>query len=37
MAHYLVSAVPKHERLEELGQRLARAEFISLFPDLAPL
>jgi hypothetical protein len=32
MAHYLVSAVPKHERLEELGQRLARAEFMSLRP-----
>jgi hypothetical protein len=32
MAHYLVSAVPKHERLEELGQRLSRAEFMALRP-----
>ena len=30
MAFYLVSAVPKHGRLEELGERLARAEFMSL-------
>jgi hypothetical protein len=32
MAHYLVSAVPKLGRLEELGRRLARAEFMSLRP-----
>lgn len=32
MAFYLVSAVPKHGRLDELGQRLARAEFMSLRP-----
>jgi hypothetical protein len=30
MAFYLVSAVPKHGRLDELAERLARAEFISL-------
>ena len=32
MAFYLVSAVPKHGRLEELGERLARAEFMALRP-----
>ena len=32
MAFYLVSAVPKHRRLEELGERLARAEFMPLRP-----
>jgi hypothetical protein len=32
MAFYLVSAVPKHGRLEELGMRLARDEFVSLRP-----
>ena len=32
MAFYLVSAVPKHGRLEELGERLARAEFSPLRP-----
>jgi hypothetical protein len=29
---YLVSAVPKHGRLDELADRLARAEFMSLRP-----
>ena len=37
MAFYLVSAVPKHGRLEELGERLARAEFILLRPFGATL
>ena len=37
MAFYLVSAVPKHGRLEELGERLARAEFLSLRPFGATL
>lgn len=37
MAFYLVSAVPKHGRLEELGERLARAEFMSLRPFGATL
>lgn len=37
MAFYLVSAVPKHGRLEELGERLARAEFVSLRPFGATL
>jgi hypothetical protein len=32
MAFYLVSAVPKHGRLDELGMRLARDEFVSLLP-----
>ncbi len=32
MAFYLVSAVPKHDRLDELGARLARDEFVSLRP-----
>jgi hypothetical protein len=32
MAFYLVSAVPKRGRLDELQQRLARAEFMSLRP-----
>ena len=32
MAFYLVTAVPKHGRLDELGERLACAEFISLRP-----
>lgn len=32
MAFYLVTAVPKHGRLDELGERLARAEFMSLRP-----
>jgi hypothetical protein len=37
MAFYLVSAVPQHGRLEELGERLARAEFMSLRPFGATL
>ena len=37
MAFYLVSAVPKHGRLDELQQRLARAEFVSLRPFGATL
>ena len=37
MAFYLVSAVPKHGRLEELQERLARAEFIFLRPFGATL
>src|SRR5262249_60136888 len=37
MAIYLVSAVPKHGRLEELGERLARAEFMALRPFGATL
>lgn len=32
MAFYLVTAVPKHGRLDELGERLTRAEFMSLRP-----
>lgn len=32
MAFYLVSAIPKAGRMEELGERLARAEFMSLRP-----
>ncbi len=32
MAFYLVSAVPKNDRMEELGQRLAAEEFVSLRP-----
>jgi hypothetical protein len=32
MAFYLVSAVPKHGRLDELQKRLVRAEFMSLRP-----
>jgi len=32
MAFYLVSAVPKHGRLDELGERLARNEFVSMRP-----
>ena len=32
MAFYLVSAIPKHGRLEELGERLARAECMSSRP-----
>jgi hypothetical protein len=32
MAYYLVSAVPRHDRLGELQSRLARAEFKSLRP-----
>jgi hypothetical protein len=32
MAFYLVSAVPKPGRLEELGERLAGAEFADLRP-----
>jgi hypothetical protein len=32
MAFYLVSAVPKHDRLDDLGARLARDEFVSLRP-----
>lgn len=32
MAHYLVSAVPKPGRMEELGERLGRDEFVSLRP-----
>ena len=30
--YYLVSAVPKNDRMEELGQRLAAEEFVSLRP-----
>ncbi len=37
MAFYLVSAVPKQGRIEELGERLARAEFVSLPPFGATL
>ena len=37
MAFYLVSAVPKHGRLEELGERLTRAEFMPLRPFGATL
>ena len=37
MAFYLVSAVPKHGRLDELRERLARAEFIPLRPFGATL
>jgi hypothetical protein len=37
MAFYLVSAVPKHGRIEELGERLASAEFMSLRPFGATL
>ena len=32
MAFYLVSAIPKHGRLKELGERLARAECMSSRP-----
>jgi hypothetical protein len=32
MAHYLVSAVPKQELMEKLGQRLAKFEFEPLRP-----
>jgi len=32
MAHYLVTAVPREELLQELGGRLARDEFITLRP-----
>jgi hypothetical protein len=32
MAFYLVTAVPKHGRIDELGMRLARGEFASLQP-----
>jgi hypothetical protein len=32
MAFYLVSAVPKPSRLDELSERLARAEFVGLRP-----
>lgn len=32
MAHYLVSAIPKAGRLEELGERLARDAFMALRP-----
>ena len=32
MAHYLVSAVPKSDRLEELEARLARDEFAPMQP-----
>ncbi len=32
MAFYLVSAVPKHELMEDLSARLARDEFIGLRP-----
>lgn len=32
MAFYLVTAVPRHGRLEELGERLARDEFVCLRP-----
>ena len=37
MAFYLISAVPKHGRIEELGERLARAEFMPLRPFGATL
>jgi len=37
MAFYLVSAVPKHGRLDELQERLGRAEFMSLRPFGATL
>ena len=37
MAFYLVSAVPKHGRLDELGERLERAEFMSMRPFGATL
>lgn len=37
MAFYLVSAVPKRGRLDELSERLARAEFTSLSPFGATL
>jgi hypothetical protein len=37
MAFYLVSAVPKHGRLDELQERLARAEFMPLRPFGATL
>jgi hypothetical protein len=32
MAFYLVSAVPKSQRLEELGRRLERDEFLAMQP-----
>jgi hypothetical protein len=32
MAYYLVSAVPKQEVIEELGERLGRDEFMDLRP-----
>jgi hypothetical protein len=32
MAHYLVTASPREELLQELGRRLARDEFITLRP-----
>jgi hypothetical protein len=32
MAFYLVSAVPKHGLIEELGERLGRDEFASMRP-----
>ena len=32
MAFYLVSAVPKNDRMEELGRRLAAEEFVALRP-----
>lgn len=32
MAFYLVSALPREDRLDELEQRLARDEFLSLRP-----
>ena len=32
MAHYLVTALPREELLQELGGKLARDEFITLRP-----
>ena len=32
MAFYLVSAVPEHALMEELGERLGRDEFVSMRP-----
>jgi len=32
MAHYLVHATPRKERLKELGTRLKRGEFMSMQP-----
>jgi hypothetical protein len=37
MAHYLVSAVPKPGRMEELGERLANREFEGMRPFGAAL
>lgn len=32
MAYYLVSAVPKHGKMEELSERLGRDEFLGMRP-----